>query len=724
MVDTTEAIRIQLQFEADQAEKRAKTMERQLATLENRFDPLARATKRYESGLKTLERGLETGKIDIARYEKGLDGLNREFDAAKVKAMGAAGAITSISSPAAGLTGIINRNRMVFQQAGYQIGDFAVQVQGGQSAMVALSQQGSQMLGVFGAYGAIAGAALAITAPLVGSLFRQSDAAEELEGTTDALTAATSDYTAAIQLQKMGLDELEAKYGSTAAAAVRLTAASMEAARVRFGEAVGASITSLISGAFGDDIEIVAKFDTLDALEARFLEIQQLIQTENDPEILGSLDDELHQLSQLSYAIRGLADDLSVPQVEAVALTNALFDLQNAEVGGEQAAAADALLRALTLAYGTYQDMTPAARILYDETEAIGESALKIVAEMDDAKVSFEDAAAAALAIGTNLFDSVVGADALIGRARTLASELWSAADAMVQTRADGIARGPNGAVNDVRDRLTPDGRKRSTIVFSRIYDSGGGRTPTAGDGDGGGGRSGANTEADRERTEMLREAQRIVAGLMMETEKYNEQLVRLAELHAAGVLTTDQFTDAQSNLRTEMADAAWEETGLGTFIDELAQAAVNSESLGDVFVSQIRRMASEMLTSGLTSIGQTLLGGGGGGGGGLGGFVSSLFGGARSFNGGGFTGMGSRSGGIDGQGGFPAILHPNETVVDHTRGGGAQNVHVTVGISADGNGNLMPFVSSIVQSNNAQRDRAFVGKVNATVSTGDRRVR
>jgi hypothetical protein len=41
----------------------------------------------------------------------------------------------------------------------------------------------------------------------------------------------------------------------------------------------------------------------------------------------------------------------------------------------------------------------------------------------------------------------------------------------------------------------------------------------------------------------------------------------------------------------------------------------------------------------------------------------------AQSFDGGGFTGRGSRSGGMDGKGGFPAILHPNETVVDHTKG-------------------------------------------------------
>lgn len=41
----------------------------------------------------------------------------------------------------------------------------------------------------------------------------------------------------------------------------------------------------------------------------------------------------------------------------------------------------------------------------------------------------------------------------------------------------------------------------------------------------------------------------------------------------------------------------------------------------------------------------------------------------ASSFDGGGFTGSGPRSGGLDGKGGFPAILHPNETVVDHTKG-------------------------------------------------------
>ncbi len=50
------------------------------------------------------------------------------------------------------------------------------------------------------------------------------------------------------------------------------------------------------------------------------------------------------------------------------------------------------------------------------------------------------------------------------------------------------------------------------------------------------------------------------------------------------------------------------------------------------------------------------------------------------SFAGGGFTGSGPRSGGLDGMGGFPAILHPNETVIDHAAGqnGGSNTIYLT----------------------------------------------
>jgi methyl-accepting chemotaxis protein len=52
---------------------------------------------------------------------------------------------------------------------------------------------------------------------------------------------------------------------------------------------------------------------------------------------------------------------------------------------------------------------------------------------------------------------------------------------------------------------------------------------------------------------------------------------------------------------------------------------------------------------------------------------------------GGGFTGLGARTGGLDGRGGFPAILHPNETVIDHHKGQqvGQQPLSVNFSIQA-----------------------------------------
>jgi len=57
-----------------------------------------------------------------------------------------------------------------------------------------------------------------------------------------------------------------------------------------------------------------------------------------------------------------------------------------------------------------------------------------------------------------------------------------------------------------------------------------------------------------------------------------------------------------------------------------------------------------------------------------------------RMFAGGGYTGNGARAGGMDGKGGFMAMLHPRETVVDHTKGQGGgvtvvQNINVSTGV-------------------------------------------
>ena len=86
------------------------------------------------------------------------------------------------------------------------------------------------------------------------------------------------------------------------------------------------------------------------------------------------------------------------------------------------------------------------------------------------------------------------------------------------------------------------------------------------------------------------------------------------------------------------------------------------------------------------------------------------------SFNGGGYTGMGARAGGVDGKGGFPAILHPNETVIDHTKGqsmGATVNFNIST-VDAAGFDQLLASRKGLITSiiNNAMNNQGKMGIV------------
>jgi len=80
------------------------------------------------------------------------------------------------------------------------------------------------------------------------------------------------------------------------------------------------------------------------------------------------------------------------------------------------------------------------------------------------------------------------------------------------------------------------------------------------------------------------------------------------------------------------------------------------------------------------------------------------------SLEGGGFTGSGPRTGGVDGRGGFPAILHPNETVIDHTRGHSApassvvvhQTINVTTGVQQTVRAEIRSMLPQIAEASKA----------------------
>jgi hypothetical protein len=80
------------------------------------------------------------------------------------------------------------------------------------------------------------------------------------------------------------------------------------------------------------------------------------------------------------------------------------------------------------------------------------------------------------------------------------------------------------------------------------------------------------------------------------------------------------------------------------------------------------------------------------------------------SLDGGGYTGSGPRSGGLDGKGGFMAMLHPRETVVDHTKGQGVggdtvtvnQTINVTTGVQQTVRAEVMGLMPQIAEASKA----------------------
>lgn len=74
-----------------------------------------------------------------------------------------------------------------------------MQVQGGTSAVTAFIQQGSQMLGVLGPIGAVAGAALAVFGSLAGAWLRSGEEAESAADRLKKLTEGTDEYRASVE---------------------------------------------------------------------------------------------------------------------------------------------------------------------------------------------------------------------------------------------------------------------------------------------------------------------------------------------------------------------------------------------------------------------------------------------------------------------------------------------------------------------------------------------
>lgn len=178
------------------------------------------ADKDIEIGIKAT--GGDKSAAEIKKLEREVASLRKElkkvptdseaFDEMARKVVAAEQQLKAARSGADKFTESSVNMRGAVSNLGFQLQDMAVQAEMGVSPLRIISQQVPQLLGGFGAFGAIAGAAIGIGVPLAASLFKLGDGAAESADDIGDLTESLDNLKEAYEgiYQLMGEDQEQA----------------------------------------------------------------------------------------------------------------------------------------------------------------------------------------------------------------------------------------------------------------------------------------------------------------------------------------------------------------------------------------------------------------------------------------------------------------------------------------------------------------------------------
>lgn len=221
-----------------------------------------------------------------------------------------------------------------------------------------------------------------------------------------------------------------------------------------------------------------------------------------------------------------------------------------------------------------------------------------------------------------------------------------------------------------------------------------------------------------QEYADMLAVVEAATGATGLASASYAEVMAQLNELQAAGVINGDQYADM-----LDMVEGKFQ--GAARNADTLRDSA--NRALTDIVTNSGR--ASDALSNLLSNWGGM--------------FANAAFGGLLkdvgifdaigdllSYDGGGDTPSGPRSGGLDGKGGFLAIMHPRESVIDHTKGqraaagGGNAQVSININVSgARGNSEIQDMVHQGVRQGLQEYDRTVLPRSVAQINKDPRRI-
>ena len=590
-------------------------------------------------------------------------------------------------------TGAFRVQKGAIQQVGFQVGDFATQVSAGQSAIVAFGQQASQLAGIMGPGGALLGAVIAIGAGIAGAFVRGMGSGSDA---VSALSEALDETSESLDRTENSAFELTERIREMAKVSQASARIELNAQLVKIDNAingVGSSLRQTFSenGDFGSAISI---FDQL----SRAGESTGAVMTALESSLRGVDANLTDEYTFLAEALNGVRDEFGLTRNQSILFLDSLkqindepteenlkllvgrlnaiqessesttpqFALMASEVSGVATEALRLIERGESLD-GILDDLTDALSKSGDEAGKSAEKIREMVQAAEQqaatmglsarAEATYEAALAGAnaeqiLAIDTafrrieayNQEQEAIKKTAKEERERIKQRQQQEQALASMRAQADPAFAEFNRYADQIDQieqfNITAEEKERlREAAFAQHQQR----------------MAQIAQEGTNQKTRALEQSQQAFANSQQQIQQmtasvFGNTVGVMREFAEEGSAAWVALTLAQKGIMAAQAimaanlAAAMTRTAIITPLDPSSPARAEAQAQAIRFLG-IADAAAIMATG----VAET----------------------APSFAGGGFTGEGSRSGGVDGKGGFPAILHPNETVIDHTMGQG-----------------------------------------------------
>jgi hypothetical protein len=701
-----------------QAKKRAKAekeLKKETARLVKEYAPARTAADLYRKKLKEIDQALHRNVISSDEAAKATATLKREFNQFTSGLATGGNQFAKFNVEAYRATQRTKRFASVgLQQAGYQVGDFAVQLQGGTNIAVAFGQQMSQLLGIFGAGGAIAGAGVAIAtafiAPLIDSKNKTKSLKTELEGLSSYIssmeslgdileTALVSPFFEGQKAASAYFKRVKQEQDKLAAQAVALALGKK-----------GGTFTS-DTGILGqmlaekEELEKGTKKGIFPALEAEETAIDQAkIDALDDAMLKIALavrdtEGNLRPLTDIAENLVKLSQETPSPTIQK-ALTDlleadgALSGLYQKIINERAQAAIDARKAQADAEIKLFED---------NKSYEAAQEKLRLQVRQEDFNNFLEVQAAAEKKLADENAayvkkqkDLDAAGDLAILNAQAQAEIDLMAANSKYESDQNALRQKEldetNKKITELAERLSIPFAQALGLIRQAKAEATVGLDAFGGAGDF---KYNVPTKFKPPKNTKTRNTKDALVSLMQNL-KLQKELLGVEEDRASVLKALGESRNKYTEEQIQRAVDLTEKIRIQTEALELQKQVGDmiGQTFEDAFMSMIdgtksvqdafKQMASEIIkelyrifvVKQITGMIATVAGD-----------ATGLMSGGNPFtyDGGGYTGSGSRSGGLDGKGGFMAMLHPRETVVDHTKGqsvGGGDNITVTQNIN------------------------------------------